>query len=188
NTLLLDKTGTITLGNRQAGDLLPVEGVGVQELAEAAQLSSLADATPEGRSIVVYAKEHHGLRERDVTGAVWVPFTAQTRMSGVDIEGRQIRKGAAAAVMRWVREHGGRPANDVGAIVDAVSSSGGTPLVVAERVADEPARALGVIHLKDVVKQGMRQRFDEMRRLGIRTVMITGDNALTARAIAEEAG
>ncbi|MEV6926266.1 potassium-transporting ATPase subunit KdpB [Dactylosporangium sp. NPDC051485] len=188
NTLLLDKTGTITLGNRQAGDLLPVEGVGIEELAEAAQLSSLADETPEGRSIVVYAKEHHGLRERDVTGATWVPFTAQTRMSGVDIDGREVRKGAATAVMKWVREHGGHPTNEVGSIVDAVSTMGGTPLVVAERVEGRPARTLGVIHLKDVVKRGMRERFDEMRRMGIRTVMITGDNPLTARAIAEEAG
>ncbi|GAA3290774.1 potassium-transporting ATPase subunit KdpB [Dactylosporangium vinaceum] len=188
NTLLLDKTGTITLGNRQAGDLLPVDGVSVQELAAAAQLSSLADETPEGRSIVVYAKERHGLRERDVSGAQWVPFTAQTRMSGVDIDGREVRKGAATAVMQWVREHGGRPTGEVGAIVDAVSTSGGTPLVVAERVAGAPARTLGVIHLKDVVKQGMRERFEEMRRMGIRTVMITGDNPLTAKAIAEEAG
>ncbi|WP_426512889.1 potassium-transporting ATPase subunit KdpB [Dactylosporangium sp. McL0621] len=188
NTLLLDKTGTITLGNRQAGDLLPVDGVTPDELAEAAQLSSLADETPEGRSIVVYAKEHHGLRERDVAGAVWVPFTAQTRMSGVDVGGREVRKGAATAVMKWVRENGGRPTEEVGSIVDAVSTSGGTPLVVAERVDGRPARTLGVIHLKDVVKQGMRERFEEMRRMGIRTVMITGDNPLTAKAIAEEAG
>ncbi|WP_345144372.1 potassium-transporting ATPase subunit KdpB, partial [Dactylosporangium darangshiense] len=188
NTLLLDKTGTITLGNRQAGNLLPVEGVTADELAEAAQLSSLADETPEGRSIVVYAKEHHGLRERDVTGAAWVPFTAQTRMSGVDVGGREVRKGAATAVMKWVRDHGGHPTTEVGSIVDAVSSSGGTPLVVAEHVEGQAARTLGVIHLKDVVKQGMRERFDEMRRMGIRTVMITGDNPLTAKAIAEEAG
>ncbi|MEU7875433.1 potassium-transporting ATPase subunit KdpB, partial [Dactylosporangium sp. NPDC049140] len=188
NTLLLDKTGTITLGNRQAGDLVPVDGVTAADLAEAAQLSSLADETPEGRSIVVYAKEHHGLRERDVAGAVWVPFTAQTRMSGVDLDGRQVRKGAATAVMKWVREHGGRPTEEVGSIVDAVSTSGGTPLVVAEHVEGQPARTLGVIHLKDVVKHGMRERFDEMRRMGIRTVMITGDNPLTAKAIAEEAG
>nr|BFE59074.1 potassium-transporting ATPase subunit KdpB [Dactylosporangium thailandense] len=188
NTLLLDKTGTITLGNRQAGALLPVDGVTVDELAEAAQLSSLADETPEGRSIVVYAKEHHGLRERDVTGAAWVPFTAQTRMSGVDVDGREIRKGAAIAVMKWVRDHGGHPTNEVGSIVDAVSSSGGTPLVVASRRAGEPARTLGVVHLKDVVKLGMRERFDAMRRMGIRTVMITGDNPLTAKAIAAEAG
>lgn len=188
NTLLLDKTGTITLGNRQAGDLLPVDGVTPDELAEAAQLSSLADETPEGRSIVVYAKEHHGLRERDIAGAAWVPFTAQTRMSGVDVEGREVRKGAATAVMKWVRDNGGHPTNEVGSIVDAVSTAGGTPLVVAERVDGQPARTLGVIHLKDVVKQGMRERFDAMRRMGIRTVMITGDNPLTAQAIAEEAG
>ncbi|MEV4139079.1 potassium-transporting ATPase subunit KdpB [Dactylosporangium sp. NPDC049742] len=192
NTLLLDKTGTITLGNRQAAAFLPATGVTDQELADAAQLSSLADETPEGRSVVVHAKTAHGLRERtagELGGAVWVPFTAQTRMSGVDVDGdRQIRKGAAAAVMRWVRDNGGHPTSDVGAIVDAVSASGGTPLVVAERAGDGPARALGVIHLKDVVKQGMRERFDAMRRMGIRTVMITGDNPLTAKAIAEEAG
>ncbi|MEV4518576.1 potassium-transporting ATPase subunit KdpB, partial [Dactylosporangium sp. NPDC049525] len=190
NTLLLDKTGTITLGNRQAGEFHTVTGVTAEELADAAQLSSLADETPEGRSVVVYAKTAHGLRERspgELANATWVPFTAQTRMSGVDIDDgqvRQVRKGAAAAVMRWVRHNGGHPANDVGEIVDAISGSGGTPLVVAERLGEQPARALGVIHLKDVVKAGMRERFDEMRRMGIRTVMITGDNPLTARAIA----
>jgi K+-transporting ATPase ATPase B chain len=195
NTLLLDKTGTITLGNRQASEFLIVEGVTAHKMANAAQLSSLADETPEGRSVVVYAKTAHGLRERspgELANATWVPFTAQTRMSGVDLEengqARQVRKGAATAVMKWVRDNGGHPTDDVGGIVDAISSSGGTPLVVAERVAGQPARALGVIHLKDVVKQGMRERFDEMRRMGIRTVMITGDNPLTARAIAEEAG
>ncbi|GAA3258925.1 potassium-transporting ATPase subunit KdpB [Dactylosporangium siamense] len=191
NTLLLDKTGTITLGNRQAGEFLTVDGVTPAELADAAQLSSLADETPEGRSIVVYAKTVHGLRERtpgELGGATWVPFTAQTRMSGVDVGGRQVRKGAAIAVMKWVRDHGGHPTSDVGEIVDAISAAGGTPLVVAERVGTGPARALGVIHLKDVVKQGMRERFDEMRRMGIRTVMITGDNPLTAAAIAKEAG
>jgi K+-transporting ATPase ATPase B chain len=194
NTLLLDKTGTITLGNRQAGEFLPVDGVTAQDLADAAQLSSLADETPEGRSIVVYAKTAHGLRERtagELGGATWVPFTAQTRMSGVDVaEGgqvRQVRKGAATAVMKWVRDNGGHPTSDVGEIVDAISGSGGTPLVVAERVGPGPARALGVIHLKDVVKHGMRERFEEMRRMGIRTVMITGDNPLTAKAIADEA-
>ncbi|MFG2073833.1 potassium-transporting ATPase subunit KdpB [Nonomuraea maritima] len=183
STLLLDKTGTITLGNRQAGEFVPVAGVSEAELAEAAQLSSLADETPEGRSIVVFAKEHHGLRERELHGADWVQFTAQTRMSGVNLGDRQIRKGAATAVMKWVRDQGGHPTDEVGHIVDGISASGGTPLVVAER-----GRVLGVIHLKDVVKQGMRERFDEMRRMGIRTVMITGDNPLTARAIAEEAG
>ncbi|MEV0136736.1 potassium-transporting ATPase subunit KdpB [Dactylosporangium sp. NPDC050688] len=191
DTLLLDKTGTITLGNRQAGEFVAVDGVTAQDLADAAQLSSLADETPEGRSIVVHAKTAHGLRERtagELDDATWVPFTAQTRMSGVDIGDRQIRKGAATAVMQWVRNHGGHPTNDVGAIVDAISGAGGTPLVVAERVGGQPARALGVIHLKDVVKHGMRERFDEMRRMGIRTVMITGDNPLTAAAIAKEAG
>jgi K+-transporting ATPase ATPase B chain len=128
------------------------------------------------------------LRERDVAGAVWVPFTAQTRMSGVDVDGREIRKGAATAVMQWVRDNGGHPTAEVGSIVDAIATAGGTPLVVAEHMPGEPARTLGVVHLKDVVKQGMRERFDEMRRMGIRTVMITGDNPLTAKAIAEEAG
>ncbi|MFB4271519.1 potassium-transporting ATPase subunit KdpB [Nonomuraea sp. GTA35] len=183
STLLLDKTGTITLGNRQAGEFVPVKGVSEQELAEAAQLSSLADETPEGRSIVVFAKQRYGLREREIHGAQWVPFTAQTRMSGVDFEGREVRKGAATAVMKWVRDAGGHPTDDIGHLVDGISASGGTPLVVAER-----GRVLGVIHLKDVVKEGMRERFDEMRRMGIRTVMITGDNPLTAKAIADEAG
>ncbi|MGI5288982.1 potassium-transporting ATPase subunit KdpB [Nonomuraea polychroma] len=186
STLLLDKTGTITLGNRQASEFVPVNGVSEQDLAEAAQLSSLADETPEGRSIVVYAKQAHGLRERrpgELSHAEWVPFTAQTRMSGVNLDGREVRKGAATAVMKWVRDHGGHPTDEVGHIVDGISGSGGTPLVVAEK-----GRVLGVIHLKDVVKQGMRERFDEMRRMGIRTVMITGDNPLTAKAIADEAG
>jgi K+-transporting ATPase ATPase B chain len=170
--------------------------VSVDELADAAQLSSLADATPEGRSIVVYAKQHHGLRERhpgELGQASWVQFSAQTRMSGVDItepDGsiRRVRKGAATAVMKWVRDNGGHPSEDVGPHVDGISALGGTPLVVAEHVDGQSARALGVIHLKDVIKQGMRQRFDEMRRMGIRTVMITGDNPRTAKAIAEEAG
>ncbi|WP_345636061.1 potassium-transporting ATPase subunit KdpB [Rugosimonospora acidiphila] len=195
NTLLLDKTGTITLGNRQASEFVPVEGVAPGELADAAQLSSLADETPEGRSVVVFAKSEYGLRERtagELNYATWVPFTAQTRMSGVDLSEdsgvRSIRKGAAAAVMKWVRDNGGHPSDEVGPVVDGISASGGTPLVVAEWREGQPARALGVIHLKDVVKQGMRERFDEMRRMGIRTVMITGDNPLTARAIAEEAG
>ncbi len=195
NTLLLDKTGTITLGNRQASELVPVDGCAVASLADAAQLSSLADETPEGRSVVVLAKTEYGLRERatgELTHATWVQFTAQTRMSGVDLDERggrrQIRKGAATAVMKWVRDNGGHPTEDVGPVVDAISASGGTPLVVAERHGDAPARALGVIHLKDVVKEGMAQRFDELRRMGIRTVMITGDNPLTARAIADEAG
>jgi K+-transporting ATPase ATPase B chain len=191
NTLLLDKTGTITLGNRQAAEFIPVRGVTHGVLADAAQLSSLADETPEGRSIVVLAKTSHGLRERrmgELATAHFVPFTAQTRMSGVDLDGgRMIRKGAAAAVMKWVRDHGGHPTEEVGAIVDGISTSGGTPLVVAERY-DGVARTLGVVNLKDVVKEGMRERFDEMRRMGIRTVMITGDNPLTAQAIAAEAG
>ncbi|MEH0823880.1 MULTISPECIES: potassium-transporting ATPase subunit KdpB [Micromonospora] len=195
DTLLLDKTGTITLGNRQAAEFLPVTGVDAATLADAAQLSSLADETPEGRSVVVLAKNEFGLREREpglIPHATFVPFTAQTRMSGVDLDAdgeiRHVRKGAAAAVMKWVRENGGHPTEQVGELVDAISGTGGTPLVVAEHVAGEPARALGVIHLKDVVKAGMRERFDEMRRMGIRTVMITGDNPRTAKAIADEAG
>ncbi|MFB9545921.1 potassium-transporting ATPase subunit KdpB [Micromonospora sagamiensis] len=198
NTLLLDKTGTITLGNRQAAEFLPVEGVPTETVADAAQLSSLADETPEGRSVVVLAKNQFGLREREpglIPHATFVPFTAQTRMSGVDLGAesldagaRRIRKGAAAPVTKWVRDNGGHPTEQVGQIVDEISGIGGTPLVVAEQVDGEPARALGVIHLKDVVKAGMRERFDEMRRMGIRTVMITGDNPRTAKAIADEAG
>ena len=183
STLLLDKTGTITLGNRQASELIPAPGVSEAQLADAAQLSSLADETPEGRSIVVLAKERYGLRGRELHGAELVPFTAQTRMSGVELGGRSIRKGAADAVRRWVEQCGGSFPTAVGTIVDGVASSGGTPLVVAEN-----GRALGVVHLKDVVKDGMRERFDELRRMGIRTVMITGDNPLTAQAIADEAG
>jgi K+-transporting ATPase ATPase B chain len=198
-TLLLDKTGTITLGNRQAAEFLPVEGVAVARLADAAQLSSLADETPEGRSIVVLAKERYGLRARaegELGHAEFVPFTAQTRMSGVDLaeDGRHrlLRKGAATAVMQWIREHGGHPTAEVGPMVDAIASSGGTPLVVGEVVegaaGGATASVLGVINLKDVVKAGMRERFDELRRMGIRTVMITGDNPMTAKAIADEAG
>jgi potassium-transporting ATPase ATP-binding subunit len=191
NTLLLDKTGTITLGNRQASEFIPVGGVGANEVADAAQLSSIADETPEGRSVVVLAKSEYGLRERtegELPGAEFVPFSAQTRMSGVDLaDGRQVRKGAATAVTAWVRDGGGDVPDDVGSTVDGISASGGTPLVVADRV-DGVSRVLGVIHLKDVVKEGMRERFDEMRRMGIRTVMITGDNPLTAKAIADEAG
>ncbi len=192
NTLLLDKTGTITLGNRQAAEFIPVAGVTAPLLADAAQLSSLADETPEGRSIVVLAKNEHGLRERsagELARATFVHFTAQTRMSGVDMDGgRQIRKGAAAAVMKWVRENGGHPTGrgrrDRRRDLDRRRHAAGG------RRADrrQPARTLGVINLKDVVKEGMRERFEEMRRMGIRTVMITGDNPLTARAIAEEAG
>ncbi len=190
NTLLLDKTGTITLGNRQAGDFLPLPGISEQELADAAQLSSLADETPEGRSIVVFAKAQYGLRARtpgELTNAQWVEFSAATRMSGVDVDGVMLRKGAANSVAEWVRGHGGTVPAALGDIVDGVSASGGTPLVVG-RVVDDKPDVLGVIHLKDVVKQGMRERFDEMRRMGIRTVMITGDNPLTAKAIADEAG
>jgi K+-transporting ATPase ATPase B chain len=196
NTLLLDKTGTITLGNRQAGAFIPLDGVTHEELADAAQLSSLADETPEGRSIVVFAKQHFGLRARtpgELAHAHWVAFSAATRMSGVDldgVDGTMLRKGAANSVAEWVRGQGGTVPTQLGEIVDGISAGGGTPLVVGESrtgEADMP-RVLGVIHLKDVVKQGMRERFDEMRRMGIRTVMITGDNPLTAKAIADEAG
>ncbi|MEV5742962.1 potassium-transporting ATPase subunit KdpB, partial [Microbispora rosea] len=190
STLLLDKTGTITLGNRQASQFVPVEGASQLDLAEAAQLASLADETPEGRSVVVHAKQAYGLRERrpgELAHAEWIAFTAQTRMSGVNLDGRQVRKGAATAVMKWVRDNGGHPTTHIGQLVDGISASGGTPLVVGE-ITGGTARVLGVIHLKDVVKQGMRERFDEMRRMGIRTVMITGDNPLTAKAIADEAG
>ena len=190
NTLLLDKTGTITLGNRQASAFVPLPGVSEQQLADAAQLSSLADETPEGRSIVVFAKQQYGLRARtpgELDQAEWVEFTAATRMSGVDIGEHQLRKGAASSVAEWVRSQGGEIPAELGRIVDGISAAGGTPLVVGE-VKDDRAWALGVIHLKDVVKQGMRERFDEMRRMGIRTVMITGDNPLTAKAIADEAG
>jgi len=185
DVLLLDKTGTITLGNRMATEFLPAPGVPEAQLADAAQLASLSDETPEGRSIVVLAKQKHGLRERDVhaLGAKFVAFTAQTRMSGVDLDGRRVRKGATDAVERFVREHGGELAEAVRAIVENVSRQGATPLVVAE-----DGRVLGVIRLKDVVKGGMRERFAQLRRMGIKTVMITGDNPLTAAAIAAEAG
>jgi K+-transporting ATPase ATPase B chain len=185
NTLLLDKTGTITLGNRQATEFIPLSGVEINELANAAQLSSLADETPEGRSIVVLAKEKYGLRGRELEerDAEFIPFTAQTRMSGVDIKGAQIRKGAGEAIKAYVVEQGGRVSNELDEITARISSSGGTPLVVAMN-----DKALGVIHLKDVVKGGMRQRFDQLRAMGIKTVMITGDNPLTAKAIADEAG
>ncbi len=181
DVLLLDKTGTITLGNRQATEFLPAPGVTTQELADAAQLSSLSDETPEGRSIVVLAKEKHALRERNVheLSATFVPFSAQTRMSGADLPGRQIRKGAADAIAKLVGE---LPAA-VRAITDDIAKGGGTPLVVADG-----RRVLGVIKLKDIVKGGIRERFADLRRIGIRTVMITGDNPLTAAAIAAEAG
>jgi potassium-transporting ATPase ATP-binding subunit len=191
NTLLLDKTGTITLGNRQAAAFVPLTGVSPEVLADAAQLSSLADETPEGRSIVVFAKQEHGLRARtpgELDKAHWVEFSAQTRMSGVDLDnGHRLRKGAASSVAEWVRSEGGVVPTELGNIVDGISAAGGTPLVVGE-VLESTASVLGVIHLKDVVKQGMRDRFDEMRRMGIRTVMITGDNPMTAKAIADEAG
>jgi potassium-transporting ATPase ATP-binding subunit len=191
NTLLLDKTGTITLGNRQASAFVPLDGISPEALADAAQLSSLADETPEGRSIVVFAKQEYGLRARtpgELSSAHWVEFTATTRMSGVNLEnGHRLRKGAANSVAEWVRGEGGNVPMQLGDIVDGISAAGGTPLVVGE-VVDGQASVLGVIHLKDVVKQGMRERFDEMRKMGIRTVMITGDNPLTAKAIADEAG
>lgn len=190
NTLLLDKTGTITLGNRQAAEFVPLTGVTTAELADAAQLSSLADETPEGRSIVVFAKQQYGLRARtpgELADAHWVEFSATTRMSGVDTGGHRLRKGAASSVAEWIRSEGGSVPAELDAIVTRISVAGGTALVVG-RVSDGRADILGVIHLKDVVKQGMRERFDEMRRMGIRTVMITGDNPLTAKAIADEAG
>ncbi|MGE2731387.1 potassium-transporting ATPase subunit KdpB [Mycolicibacterium vaccae] len=190
NTLLLDKTGTITLGNRQAAAFVPLTGVPDEVLADAAQLASLADETPEGRSIVVFAKERHGLRARtpgELARARWVEFSAHTRMSGVDIDDHRLRKGATGAVADWVRAEGGTVPTELDDIVGEISAAGGTPLAVGE-VRDGRATMLGVIHLKDVVKHGMRERFDAMRRMGIRTVMITGDNPLTAKAIADEAG
>jgi K+-transporting ATPase ATPase B chain len=186
NTLLLDKTGTITFGNRQAARFIPAPGVPESELADAAQLSSLADETPEGRSIVVLAKEKYGLRGRDLAShdAQFVPFTAQTRMSGVNMNGFEIRKGSADAIEGYLAKQNVRFPVEVQDTVDQIARSGGTPLVVAEKVRG----ALGVIELKDVVKGGMRERFDQLRAMGIRTVMITGDNPLTAAAIAREAG
>jgi K+-transporting ATPase ATPase B chain len=185
NTLLLDKTGTITLGNRQASDFVAAPGVSNDQLADAAQLSSLPDETPEGRSIVVLAKEKFGLRGRDLAAnqAVFVPFSALTRMSGVNFDGRAIRKGAADSIEKYLQENGGYLPKEVRATVESIARSGGTPLVVAEN-----SRALGVIHLKDIVKGGIRDRFIQLRAMGIRTVMITGDNPLTAAAIAREAG
>jgi K+-transporting ATPase ATPase B chain len=183
DVLLLDKTGTITLGNRQASEFLPAPGVEERELAEAAQLASLADETPEGRSIVVLAKERFGLRERELGEHEFVPFTASTRMSGVNLNGTMIRKGAADAVGAFILENGGRPPAAVAERVQLVAEQGGTPLVVAR-----DNFALGVVHLKDVVKGGMSERFEELRKMGIRTVMITGDNRVTASVIAQEAG
>jgi K+-transporting ATPase ATPase B chain len=208
HTLLLDKTGTITLGNRQAAEFVPVGGASETELADAAQLASLADETPEGRSIVVLAKEQYGIRGRGLAEheAAFIPFTAQTRMSGVDLDGREIRKGSADAIAAYVKAHGGSMTAEVHAIVERIARAGGTPLVVAEdirelqeaagrhgvsgrpAVAAGTARVLGVVHLKDIVKGGMRQRFDALRSMGIKTVMITGDNPLTAASIAHEAG
>jgi K+-transporting ATPase ATPase B chain len=183
-TLLLDKTGTITLGNRMASAFIPAAGHAEEELAEAAQLASLADETPEGRSIVVLAKDRFNIRERDLgTTRQFIPFSATTRMSGVDFDGRQIRKGAAESVRRWSAELGGSVPPGLDQIVEQISRAGSTPLVVA----DGPM-ILGVIELKDVVKQGIQEKFAEMRQMGIRTVMITGDNPLTAAAIAQEAG
>ncbi len=185
DVLLLDKTGTITLGNRQAAEFVPAEGVAEKTFAEAAQMASLADETPEGRSIVIFAKERYGLRAHDwrELEATFVPFTARTRMSGVNVHGRAIRKGAADAVEAWVKEQGGIFPASVHAVADTISRQGGTPLVVAEG-----PRVLGVVRLKDVVKGGIRERFADLRRMGIRTIMITGDNPLTAAAIAAEAG
>ena len=185
DVLLLDKTGTITLGNRQATEMIPASDVTLADLAEAAQLSSLADETPEGRSIVVLAKEKYGLRGREMKdlSATFVPFTAQTRMSGVDIGKRSIRKGAAESIEHYIQEQGGHYPDDVRRGVDAIARLGGTPLVVADG-----KKVMGVIHLKDIVKGGIQERFAELRRMGIKTVMITGDNPLTAAAIAAEAG
>ncbi|MFF4960329.1 potassium-transporting ATPase subunit KdpB [Streptomyces sp. NPDC001222] len=189
NTLLLDKTGTITYGNRRASELLPLGSVTGRQLADAALLSSLADETPEGRSIVEYVHEQFSLERETPEDAEWVAFSATTRMSGVDLPGRRrLRKGAASAVAGWAADNGGTVPVALDASVEQVSASGGTPLAVAECVGDGPARLLGVVHLKDVVKPGLRERFTELRRMGIRTVMITGDNPVTAKAIAEEAG
>jgi len=185
DVLLLDKTGTITLGNRLASRFIPAAEISPEDLADAAQLSSLADETPEGRSIVVLAKQQHGIRARDIQtlGAKFIAFSAQTRMSGVDFDGRRIRKGAADAIGQWLAQQGGMLPPELQRAVEAVARQGATPLVVADG-----ARALGVIELKDIVKGGIRERFAELRRMGIRTVMITGDNRLTAAAIAAEAG
>jgi potassium-transporting ATPase ATP-binding subunit len=185
NTLLLDKTGTITFGNRQAAEFIPAPGVSADHLADAAQLSSLPDETPEGRSIVVLAKEKYGLRGRELSEphAHFVPFTAQTRMSGVNLNGRRVRKGAAESIQKYLQETGGEIPKELQLSVETIARSGGTPLVVADG-----NRAMGVIHLKDVVKGGMKERFTQLRAMGIRTVMITGDNPLTAAAIAREAG
>ncbi len=184
DVLLLDKTGTITIGNRLASEFIPMPGVSEAELAEVAQLASLADETPEGRSIVVLAKQY-GIREHDMAqlNAEFVPFTAQTRMSGVDIDGSQLRKGAGDSVIQFARAGGGRPPAELQPVLDRISREGGTPLAVAR-----DSQVLGVVYLKDTIKEGMRQRFDQLRAMGIRTIMITGDNRLTAAKIAEESG
>ena len=184
DVLLLDKTGTITIGNRLASEFIPMPGVTEAELAEAAQLASLADETPEGRSIVVLAKQY-GIREHELHDlhAEFVPFTAQTRMSGVDVDGRRLRKGAGDAIIALVAEAGGRPPAELQPVLDRIGREGGTPLAVAR-----DAQVMGVIYLKDTIKEGMRQRFDQLRAMGIRTIMITGDNRLTAAKIAEESG
>ena len=185
NTLLLDKTGTITLGDRMATEFIPVKGVEVEDLADAAQLASLADETPEGRSIVVLAKRDFHLRGRELadTNAQFIAFSALTRMSGVDLDGRKVRKGASESIMKFVRENGGQIPDDSTEIVQKISRAGGTPLVVADK-----GQVMGVIYLKDIIKQGIRERFARLHAMGLRTVMITGDNPLTAAAIAEESG
>jgi K+-transporting ATPase ATPase B chain len=185
DTLLLDKTGTITLGNRQAVEFLPLSGVTESELADASQLSSLADETPEGRSIVVLAKRKYNLRGRELSEfeAKFIPFSAHTRMSGVDLDGRHLRKGATDAILRYIEEQGGSASAQLAEISDGIARTGGTPLAVADG-----NRLLGVVHLKDVVKGGMKERLKQLRDMGIRSVMITGDNPLTAAAIANEAG
>lgn len=185
DTLILDKTGTITLGNRQATEFIAAEGVTIEALADAAQLASLADETPEGRSIVILAKEKYGLRGRDIgeIGATFIPFTAETRMSGANLPGRQIRKGAAEAIENYVKQLGGSFPTSLQKHIDIIARRGGTPLVVAES-----GTVLGVIYLKDIVKGGIRERFIELRRMGIKTIMVTGDNPLTAAAIGAEAG
>jgi K+-transporting ATPase ATPase B chain len=185
NTLLLDKTGTITLGNRQAAEFIAAPGIPATQMADAAQLSSLADETPEGRSIVVLAKNKYGLRGRQLAAheAEFIPFSAVTRMSGVNLDGREIRKGAVDSITKYLTQHGTNMPREVQTVVENISRSGGTPLIVTEN-----RRALGVIYLKDIVKGGMKERFDHLRAMGIKTVMITGDNPLTAAAIAREAG
>ena len=184
DVLLLDKTGTITIGNRLASEFIPMPGVTEAELAEVAQLASLADETPEGRSIVVLAKQY-GIREHDMVSlhAEFVPFTAQTRMSGVNLDGRQLRKGAGESIIQWVKAEGGRPPAELQGALERIAREGGTPLAVAR-----DSQVMGVIYLKDTIKEGMRERFDHLRKMGIRTIMITGDNRLTAAKIAEESG